>query len=478
VKYRDAGHRPATGRAGGVVVSSRALLGRDGTTAVELWVGDAAGAASGGLRHVQVRAHEADPARRATWNVDARGASSHQLSLPGLPRGALLRLQANVQGATSPRTAVVTLLDTVWLRPDLMVVDVVAPLQAVAGVPVLVTATVRERNGDVGTRASCILEDGGTPVDSVSGMWVDAGSAVSCEFTRVFPGAGTRVLTARVSGADPADDDSSNDAASATVEVVAQVPTSFRAVVIDDSVVERSSGTDQFVASYTLYYEASGWSTVSHGHRQSARMDAWTPGATTLPDEPLRDVQLELTSDGTLVAAASWDVVPVSDFEPRAGMIGACARRATDAPVIATIAVCTWRLASGGTVNTSVTLAWNAGDVTYQSVHGDTIWCSPSSACAGHEYRWNVASRELEGSPVRFGAEFGLRFAFLSGDRLMHAEASVPLARWSYVFESNQPSCFHQLETRSGRPGRLTWCRTYRADHWMTSGDAQRIITE
>src|SRR5919199_617569 len=39
-KYRDKGHKPATGRAGSAVLTTRALLGKDGMTSLDVTTGE------------------------------------------------------------------------------------------------------------------------------------------------------------------------------------------------------------------------------------------------------------------------------------------------------------------------------------------------------------------------------------------------------------------------------------------------------
>src|SRR5262249_3409393 len=113
--------------------------------------------------------------------------------------GSRIQVQANVRGIDGRRTDVVTLTETVKLGPALHV-DLSIPGGAVVGTPVVITATVTETNGQVGTRTDCVLYVDGQPVDRADDIWVDAGDAVSCAFSYTFPRAGTYQVEVRASG--------------------------------------------------------------------------------------------------------------------------------------------------------------------------------------------------------------------------------------------------------------------------------------
>jgi hypothetical protein len=220
-RYRDAGHHPATGRSGSASLSARALLGRDGTTELEMSTGDVSdpwSTAPGSLVRVQVKSFSPRGSLLETRNETLAGGARASLALRPLVRGAVVRAQAGVRGVDARRTDVVSVADPVMLRPNLRVAGVSAPAAAAVGDYVNVAATIRETNGDVGNWATCTLFVDGVAVDAAPRVWVDAGDAVTCAFTHRFA-EGTHALLVRVNAAPGAtrDDYAGDDTASATL---------------------------------------------------------------------------------------------------------------------------------------------------------------------------------------------------------------------------------------------------------------------
>ena len=69
VKYRDAGLKPATGRAGSATVSVRALEGADHSVDLEITTGsfDNPASARGNIDKVQIKALDPDNSTKALW---------------------------------------------------------------------------------------------------------------------------------------------------------------------------------------------------------------------------------------------------------------------------------------------------------------------------------------------------------------------------------------------------------------------------
>lgn len=227
VRYRAQTTPHATGRAGSATLSVRALLGKDGGTLVEATTGvlDQPGA-PGQLASVQVKFYDARgtglaaPAASFT-RLDDGGTWSHTFAERG--RHQPLQLQATVRGIDGNRTGVVTLQDSVRLRPDLAVTDVAAPDVAAPGQPVLVHATLHELNGDVGATADCVLYVDGVEEDRAAGVWVADGDDVVCAFAKTFTAPGRHTLTVRAEGVRPGDWDDANNGRSAEIEIRATV---------------------------------------------------------------------------------------------------------------------------------------------------------------------------------------------------------------------------------------------------------------
>lgn len=227
VKYKDAGVRPATGRSGSATIEAYALLGSDGSAAIEV-----SAPAPGVIEKVQVKRIASD----LTTNFNGAGGNTFSATMTGLVPGEAVRIQANVSGIDGARLDVVTAETAVALRPDLAVESITAAPHAVAGGPIRIAALVRELNGGVGARASCILSANGVDVDRADNIWVDAGSSVNCIFAPNFTSVGEQAFTVRVDNVRPGDDDPANNAASGSMQLYASASefTSWSASIFED----------------------------------------------------------------------------------------------------------------------------------------------------------------------------------------------------------------------------------------------------
>jgi hypothetical protein len=473
VRYRDAGHRPVTGRSGGAVVTARALLGRDGLTALEVVAGEPDATPSGVLRKVQVKVFAADGALRGTRNHVGLDAADTVLTIGGLARETPLQVQANVQVAGVARTGVVTVREVVKLRPDLAVTAIGAPASAMVGMPTIVTAVIHEGNGDVGARTTCALDADGVPVDSASGIWVDAGGMVSCELTHVFATAGTHALAVRLARTDPRDDDPSNDVATASVVVITEVRMAATSYVVNDSFHMVRSGTEQFYGATTpqgpRYYEAREWSYTNTGRGQSARLDASTAEPVTFPDEPLRELHFEMRTGGATIAETTLDSLTVHDVRVAGDTTIACGRQFTSTTIGTTLVVCRRRAASTGSTTTLLMYSWSASDVTYISVESESVSCIAPVSCSPGSWHWNTTSRTVTGTPVVFGPDFALSGAFGSGDGRFVADVRVPMepSHWGYTVPN---TCRSWNDYRAGQVGRAYTCEGETNEWWSSRG--------
>jgi hypothetical protein len=219
-KYRDTGIPNAKGRSGSAAIEARALLGKDGATELVVTTGslESDTAAAGTIDKVQLKG-----ASGATKNFTNLSGAVVTETLDGLFRRQALQLQANVRGIDGSRTDVVAATAVVKLRPDLAVERLSSAPYAAAGVPMQINAIVRERNGDSGARANCLLLANGAEVDRANGIWVDANGTVTCQFEHIFDAAGTQQLRVTVDGVAPGDYDLANNSATKTVRVFESV---------------------------------------------------------------------------------------------------------------------------------------------------------------------------------------------------------------------------------------------------------------
>lgn len=219
-KYRDTGIPNATGRSGSAAIEARALLGKDGATELAVTTGslDNTAAAAGSIDKVQLKA-----AGDHTKNFNNLDGATFVQTIDGLFRHQQVQVQANVSGIDAHRSDVVTVDETVKLRPDLAVDRLSLAPHAAVGVPMQINAVVRERNGDAGARANCVLRANGAEVDRANGIWVDANGSVTCQFTHTFDAAGTQRVEVALTDVAPGDYDLANNSAAKEVRVYADL---------------------------------------------------------------------------------------------------------------------------------------------------------------------------------------------------------------------------------------------------------------
>jgi hypothetical protein len=237
VKYRDAGYKPATGRAGSASLMVRALLGKDRQTALEVTTGvlDDAATPPGNVDKIQLKIFNLVGGLMSTSNYNnLRGGGYASHSLANLTRGSGVQVQANVSGIDANRADVVTVSGTVRMRPDIAVTAISAPENALVGVPFTVVADVGELNGDVGARANCVVSVDGTPVGTATGIWVDAAGAVSCLFTVSVSTPGVAKIAVTATGIKPGDYDSANNVKETSIRVDQRATAFFFGVTAAD----------------------------------------------------------------------------------------------------------------------------------------------------------------------------------------------------------------------------------------------------
>ena len=313
-RYRDWGIRPSTGRSGDAHLVVRALLNRDGTTDVEASSGTALNpprldprTGSGRMDHVQLKALRSDGDALWTRNFTdlPAGEMFHQrVPAGGLARHAPFQLQVNVSELGESRTVVVTAQGVVGRRPDPAVEGLQLPERVRVGQQVMITADIRERNGDVGARMRCVLYVDGVKADEIGTaeepLWVDGGDVVTCALTTSFATTGPKSIRVALEGVAPADDDWSSNDAMGQIAVTNGSDFLYTASARDFA-YERSGPTTSWTEGRRMpgdvldyRYENDGSEQVND-RGQSHYMSGYMPTGVTLP---LVQARLTASSDG------------------------------------------------------------------------------------------------------------------------------------------------------------------------------------
>ena len=419
-KYLDKGLKPASGRSGSVSLTARALVGRDGKSRVELTTGemDAQATPPGNINKAQLKPLDENGEPLYARNYTGLGGGGFfGVSLDDLHRGQQVQVQANVSGVDGERAAVVTVVETVKLRPDLAPSNISAPERGMINHPVNISVMVREINGEVGARASLVLYADGAEVDRAADVWVDAWGTVSCAFTHTFQTAGTKQLEVRVEGVAPGDYDNSNNAASGSIQIMQpDGRMNYSVQVFDMDFYVRNRFHESRYVNGSLQYERDGESR-QEGWRQTAHFYGWMPTAVYFP---ISVTQFE-TNDGRLNSSTS-----LANLAPGWTYEGADAARRYDYKNV-------WRydaatgynfnlystieteLATGRrTELTYFSMTREAGDITYYSAGYERFW----DEYTGDEffYSWNEAGVDRFGRRLPMGREYGINISLTSAE--------------------------------------------------------------
>lgn len=256
-KYSDNGAKPATGRSGSASIEARALIGADGNTKIEVSTGQLdTPTAPGNISKVQLKAINGagEVIRTQNFNVLSGGGywthSTNQLG-----HNAPIQVQTNVRGIDPKRTDVVTVTARVKKRPDMAVSSVTNPERVHVNQNVTITALVSEINGDVGGTGACVLYINGSQTDMAPAVWIDAGTAVTCQFSASFATAGDYALKVAFTGVTPGDWSLANNEATGTIKAVLPViDLSWNAGAYSNSYTTNQTRNYYYNDCYYYYY--------------------------------------------------------------------------------------------------------------------------------------------------------------------------------------------------------------------------------
>lgn len=224
-KYSDNGAKPATGRSGSASIQARALLGADGNTMIEVSTGQLdTPIAPGNIAKVQLKSLNGAGDVIKTENFNALSGGGYWTKTTSqLGHNAPIQVQTNVRGIDPKRTDVVTVKAVVKKRPDIAVQALNNPDRVHVNQAVTITALAAEINGDVGATGACVLYVNGAQSDIAPSVWVDAGTAVTCQFSATFATAGDYALKVAFTGVVPGDWSLANNEATGTIKAVLPV---------------------------------------------------------------------------------------------------------------------------------------------------------------------------------------------------------------------------------------------------------------
>lgn len=452
VKYRDAGARPATGRAGTATLSARALLNKDNSTDLEVTTGtlDSEAPAPGNISKVQIKSFDQNDHLRYTRNFNGLSVGgTFKLRMTDVFHAQPLQVQANVRGIDGNRTNVVTMIETVKLRPDLKASDLVAPGTGILNAPVNIAATISEMNREVGARADVVLYVDGVEADRSNGIWVDAQGAVTAAFTQQFPTAGTKQLEIKVENVKPGDYDTQNNSVAGSIEIKSPGNPFRYYYMSGHDVTSRYSGKRQGFYRYDpagAYNDNSDWD-FQWGHSgryQHTYFHAWHDEYKDFPFT----VSVTEMNDGTAVLSSV--VTSLNSQHANSYNNGAFTdtfkwARIFDSTTYGYIYV--WNLegvdnSSGNRLHgqTGLEQYRYAGDVTYFSRGYQIFWGNNSD---GQPFHWswnrNYDSHNPYGNFINFGSEYGFEASLASADgtafTLSQVRPTVPFAhRYQQAF--------------------------------------------
>lgn len=220
-KYRDTSKPSAIATVGKTTLMARALVNNDGTADLQLTTGTFDPPVSrGNIDKVQIKSKSFN----TIIDQHLKNNGTYAINLRAVNRGQEIEVKAHVSGIDGRNVDVVDLVETAKLRPDPRVMTINAPANVLVDAPVIIDATIREMNGDVGARTDCELRVDGTRVDLARGIWVDAGGVVSCSFRHTFSAVGTKNVEVALTAGSPADYDGANNKLTAQIAVNAPQP--------------------------------------------------------------------------------------------------------------------------------------------------------------------------------------------------------------------------------------------------------------
>ena len=459
----DRGAHPSKAERLGLVVQSRALLDKSGTTTFELTTGqlDSSAPAPGNVHelHLRVRRGKGKKGFEKEWE-HLRGGGYVSYPLAGLGHGEVIDVKAEISRQGRGRGdrdrddhegVDVKLQDVVKYRPDLAVQTFDYPTSAHPDTDVQFSATLGERLGDLGAHADCVLVVDGQQVDAAKGIWIDARGVVTCRFTYRFKTAGMHSVSAQVQNASPATFDPSPCSMSGQILIRRPSALSYTAQVFESTTVLDTT-TDYF-------YKTSSTTPDRHDHNtitffsQGRYFSGSVPAAVILP---LKSVSYSDTSGSSPIGSLSYADVAAdttsASSDPAFTTESVIQR--FDTATSGWMTLHRYLNESTGLGVTTVDWSWDAGETTY---HSDGYCKSTVGGfqCSGGDYTVNTTSASGSGGPkVALASDYAADVQVNDGT-CYSAQPSMALTPSSQV--DNPPTTCDPQEFTPGTPGQVCY---------------------
>jgi hypothetical protein len=421
--YRTSGVGNATGRAGSAAMTARALLGKDGNTTVEVTTGalDSSATPPGSFGKVQYKPFDSagNVLFAQNFNPLSNAGGYYTFVSPSLHRAQQIQLQGNIAGIDN-RNDVVTVVETVKLRPDFAVKGLLLPNSAMLTQPVNISANIVELNGDASATTTCVLAIDGNNVDQANNVYVDAGGSVSCAFEYTFSTTGSHTVQVTAASVVPADWDNNNNSISGVITItnIGTAQYGFASFTGSDFSYSNSYSNEIWAQGYIRQNESDYSATTLNS--QSSLAVFSSAGCTGATDAVLWQFPLTLsyseTMDGTLVY--SFTDTGISGSIGSESVVGGTI---CNIPVTSftnqsanNYSVDHWNFFfAGQAYDAQGTLVYsqqivqsmrNAGDVSYFSTGYQCLyWYFPTCDSPSDYYAWNSSSGQTLGTVIPLG---------------------------------------------------------------------------
>jgi len=421
--YRTSGVGNATGRAGTATMTARSLLGKDGSTTVEVTTGslDSSATPPGSFGKVQYKPFDSAGNALFAQNFNPLPSAGGYYSFvsPSLHRTQQIQLQGNIAGIDN-RNDVVTLVETVKLRPDFAVQSLLLPGSAMLTQPVNISANIVELNGDASATTTCVLAIDGNNVDQANNVYVDAGGSVSCAFEYTFSTTGSHTVQVTAANVVPADWDNSNNSISGVITItnIGTAQYAFASFTGSDISFSNSYSDEIWTQGYITQNESDYSATTLNN--QSSQAVFSSAGCTGATDAVLWQFPVTLsyseTMDGTLVYSFTDSGISASMGSQSVVGWTICNTPVTSftSQVASNFSVDHWNFffaaqdydAQGTPVYSEqiVQSMRNAGDVSYFSTGYQCLyWYFPTCDSPSDYYAWNSNSGQSLGTVIPLG---------------------------------------------------------------------------